>query len=672
MGEIKQEMQNEAFRVRVEWMEFEEFMEHYGDGVSVLLNGQKQKLATNSSNGQDTGTNWRSGHDPWNNTNWHSGQDTWNDADWRGGQDTGNSNTVDNNTNWRSGQDGGGGDHAKTKSKVGKGQDDARKQDGKGATKSGTVENKAGKGGGKSGKGKSITEKGGGKGKSVKTQPSSEKTSSKVVQNPTLQDIFLCDACGRSFASDVALRQHWQSKPECAGGRVVATSPQQQEGTINTRTKTGSAREAPMINEQQPNKGKNKSSATKKKAARDPQSSEKDSSERVGKPGDHDIFQCHTCGRSFASDVALCQHWLFKPECAGDAGVATSRQQEKISTSTTTSTRPASEEAVTDEKQANKRKDKVSVATGALQQHWKSRPECMGEPRVATSLQQQAIVTDQSCFSSSPQDISADALFAALLDALEVVSGDPWSDAVERALFTCARFGQCSQTEILANLEEAALDPGELLGRMQRCVDKVYGLLFQWACVLRRQGATFDLNKGERIVLACDCGARGQEFKNAGDYFVCNVCGATRSWVRVIFVKDAPAETVEAAGVLDCQFKIALANLGMLPTVRHSWCPFLVVAAAAQCSFMEELGGTPFPPLLPGLASAIPSQGPLRDLDDLAFDVASACETDDAAEVSCKLCFRRFPSMSSLQRHSSFDHSQEAVNFLFPALKKKG
>ena len=180
--EIKQEMQNEAFRVRVEWMEFEEFMEHYGDGVSVLLNGQKQKLATNSSNGQDTGTNWRSGHDPWNNTNWHSGQDTWNDADWRGGQDTGNNNTVDNNTNWRSGQDGGGGDHAKTKSKVGKGQDDARKQDGKGATKSGTVENKAGKGGGKSGKvrdtpekgggksgkGKSTTEKGGGKGKSVK------------------------------------------------------------------------------------------------------------------------------------------------------------------------------------------------------------------------------------------------------------------------------------------------------------------------------------------------------------------------------------------------------------------------------------------------------------------------------------------------------------------------
>jgi len=67
-----------------------------------------------------------------------------------------------------------------------------------------------------------------------------------------------------------------------------------------------------------------------------------------------------------------------------------------------------------------------------------------------------------------------------------------------------------------------------------------------------------------------------------------------------------------------------------------------------------------------------PSKGPLRDLDDLAFDVVSAYEVDDAAEVSCNLCFRRFPSMSSLQRHCSFHHSQEAVNFLCPALLQGG
>lgn len=49
---IKQGMQNDAFRVRVESMEFEEFMESYGDG----FNEQKQQLLTNAS-GQDTGNN---------------------------------------------------------------------------------------------------------------------------------------------------------------------------------------------------------------------------------------------------------------------------------------------------------------------------------------------------------------------------------------------------------------------------------------------------------------------------------------------------------------------------------------------------------------------------------------------------------------------------------------
>eukprot|EP00928_Gymnodinium_smaydae_P072035 TRINITY_DN55474_c0_g1_i1.p1 TRINITY_DN55474_c0_g1~~TRINITY_DN55474_c0_g1_i1.p1 ORF type:complete len:687 (-),score=83.52 TRINITY_DN55474_c0_g1_i1:231-2117(-) len=266
-------------------------------------------------------------------------------------------------------------------------------------------------------------------------------------------------------------------------------------------------------------------------------------------------LSCNACGRAFATEHALQQHWESKPECnmAAHGGMI--------------SIGPCLERC--------RVCDREFESEAALSQHLLSsgHGESFGGPQ-------------------------GDQAFAKQLD-------QKFADSLRRGLDNCRI--------------DTSLSPDVRISVYQRSLDDACATLFEWACFLRKRGADFDLNAGHVVQGCDGCDAGFKEYRETEFGTKCKKCGGMRKLLRFCAPTNVPPKTKESASRLDKRFCETIARYGFSPTTDFNGGPMAAVACGAMAAFLSDYGGSDEPRLLKAVPSRVPNQGCLRELDNLAF-----------------------------------------------------